>query len=827
MNLRAAFPLLLLTLPAAAANLTGLWEFNNPANIGEATSGNDLIVGGVHTHHASLADDGGNSLTGAITTMGNDVGSFLTANHDIAPNGGGTFVNEYSVVIDLFTPATNRGGWRAIFQTTSSPSGNDADYWIRTGDNHLGVGAIGYSDLPMDETSWTRLVITVDLRTSVTTYLDGTLHFTHNASDGTDGRHSLFPTGDQNIIHFFADDTAAENPPMNVGAIAIFDGALTDAEVATLGGPGDPIENPPAPVDPPVVTEQPAGTTTAQAGTSEDFEFLATDPTGQDVEFQVDWGNGASSPWTTPGPSGVVQTVSYAYPGAGSFNIRVRVRDSDGGVSEFVDIQTIVVSAAPTGPLVLAGLWKFDNPANLAEATVGNDLIFEGDTPTHATFLSDDSFTALDGVITTAVPVPSNRIRADHGIAPNGGGTFVNRYSIVADIFSPAGSRDSWRTIYQTDPGNATDGEYFIRPDNDGIGVGDLTYSDSPIDETNWIRLVLTVDLALTGGDAIAYVDGALHYNHTSNPAIDSRFALDSFLYFFTDESGENAPLNVGVLAIYDGVLTPEEVAALGAAGDPIGPETGERVNLTGITYDGTNPNAETLTVRWESEEGKLYNLRSTSDPAAADPIDWPIVAGQQELLATPPENVVTIPFPSEAARFFVVEAFDPPPVRIYFEDFEGGQGDWEVASTGAAGTEWTLGTPSNVGPPAANSGVNCFGTNLDSTYLDDAIIALRSPVIDLTTAEGATLNWAQSRDIEPFFDSGAVNILDAADDSLLAVVQGGIEDTIAGWEDVSRTIPAPALGKMIKVEFLFTADNFNDIPQAGWYIDDVEVTVR
>jgi hypothetical protein len=186
-----------------AAELGGLWEFDNPANLGEATVGSDLTVGGTHTHHANLADDGGGTLNGAITTMGNTTASFFTATHNIGANGGGTFVNEYTLLVDLFTPAASRGTWRAIFQTTGSPSGNDADYWIRPDNDHLGVGAIGYSDAPIDETAWTRLVITVDLNSAVTTYLDGAHFFTHSASDGVDGRHSLFPVGP---VHFLADD---------------------------------------------------------------------------------------------------------------------------------------------------------------------------------------------------------------------------------------------------------------------------------------------------------------------------------------------------------------------------------------------------------------------------------------------------------------------------------------------------------------------------------------------------------------------------------------------------------------------------------------------
>ena len=75
-------------------------------------------------------------------------------------------------------------------------------------------------------------------------------------------------------------------------------------------------------------------------------------------------------------------------------------------------------------------------------------------------------------------------------------------------------------------------------------------------------------------------------------------------------------------------------------------------------------------------------------------------------------------------------------------------------------------------------------------------------------------------------FDSGAVRLLDAADDSLIEEVVSGIEGTGGDWETITESLPAAALGKVIKIEFRFTSDDFSTVSQAGWYIDDVLVTV-
>ncbi len=242
----------------------------------------------------------------------------------------------------------------------------------------------------------------------------------------------------------------------------------------------------------------------------------------------------------------------------------------------FTTVCLLAVTAATTSAATLNGLWLFDDSNDLAHATVGNDLTFTGAAPgTWSGALLDDQGDALTGVITTPAADPGNQFVVAHGIAPNGGGSFVNQYSIVVDLFSPVESRNSWRTILQTSTANANDGDFFIAPDDDAIGVAQIGYSDLAIDETSWSRLVITFDL---GFSIQSYIDGLPFYFHLGD-TLDGRFALDPTVLIFTDEDGENAPLNVGALAIYDGVLTPDDVFSLGAAGSPIPvPEPGTAI---------------------------------------------------------------------------------------------------------------------------------------------------------------------------------------------------------------------------------------------------------
>lgn len=242
----------------------------------------------------------------------------------------------------------------------------------------------------------------------------------------------------------------------------------------------------------------------------------------------------------------------------------------------------------------LTGLWEFDDPYNTAKATVGKDLVFAGLPPGWASDSVDDHGTTLNGVLLTPPPAKENTIHCPHGITPKQGDKYVNRYSIVADIFSPQKSRNAWRSIFQTRQANTDDGDYFIKTENNTMGTTRLGYSTGEIDETKWTRLVLTFDLTSRGGDAIAYLDGKLFHTHSADLNVDGRYSVGTGLKLFADDSGDNAQISVNALAIYDGVLTSSEVAALGKAGTPIAePQLPPRFIVETYGVDGQGQSAD------------------------------------------------------------------------------------------------------------------------------------------------------------------------------------------------------------------------------------------
>ncbi len=227
---------------APAASLVGLWEFDDPGNLGKATFGADLAINGASpAHHASLADDGATSLSGVITTVqGTNAttpafNSYLIAANPIGGNGGGAFTNAYSLLFDVFTPAGDgRSAYRSLFQTSPANT-NDGDLFIHP-NSSLGVGALSYQGT-VEAGQWTRIVLSVELGVQNTAYLNGVALPNFNA-DGVDGRFSL-----ESSFLLFGDEDG-ENPSLNVGAVAFFNGALTADEVTALGVAGSPIPVP-------------------------------------------------------------------------------------------------------------------------------------------------------------------------------------------------------------------------------------------------------------------------------------------------------------------------------------------------------------------------------------------------------------------------------------------------------------------------------------------------------------------------------------------------------------------------------------------------------
>ena len=161
-----------------------------------------------------------------------------------------------------------------------------------------------------------------------------------------------------------------------------------------------------------------------------------------------------------------------------------------------------------------------------------------------------------------------------------------------------------------------------------------------------------------------------------------------------------------------------------------------------------------------------------------------------------------------------------PAPTVIYSNNFDSDNGGFTVSGT----TSWAWGAPTS-GPSAPYSIPNVWATNLAGNYGSSEAGWITSPVIDLSAYAGLapTISFQHWNDIESTsFDWGAVE----------ATKDGG-----ATWQDVSckigdvttwtqKTIALDSTYAVSDFQFRFYFRSDGSGNYAGWYIDDVAVSV-
>lgn len=234
---------------------------------------------------------------------------------------------------------------------------------------------------------------------------------------------------------------------------------------------------------------------------------------------------------------------------------------------------------AQTWPASLAGRWTFDNTSDLLHATIGNDLTLTG---THSATAGP---VAGDGAV--AVDVGSY-YTCTHGIPANGGGSFVNEYSIMFDVMID--NPKEYHCLYQTNESNSNDGDLFINP-NSQIGISGTGYSGFSLKAFNWYRIIVTADL---GSSLRYYVDGQLVLNGVSQ-SVDGTYSLDPTVLFFADENAEDNMIYVAQVALFSTSLSAAEVYGLGG------------FHTSNITPYLQSPTVNSNYISWNS-----YNTAST-----------------------------------------------------------------------------------------------------------------------------------------------------------------------------------------------------------------------
>jgi hypothetical protein len=224
---------------------TGQWNFDYAdlgANIGKALEyfdGDDGLTksGTVFgtTTDLGIADINGSpaKVMQVPADFDSNIGYLMT--HLISPNGGGTRVNQWSLIMDLMVDTTG-GGASSLIKVSSYTLGDKQDGDLFWQGNNFGQGANGYNgDGSFTAGAWHRVIAAYDETAStpvVTKFVDGVKQDDWTANQGLDAvRRTLLPKA----VLFLDNDN--ERRVMWVSSVQIRSGKLTDAEMIALGGP--------------------------------------------------------------------------------------------------------------------------------------------------------------------------------------------------------------------------------------------------------------------------------------------------------------------------------------------------------------------------------------------------------------------------------------------------------------------------------------------------------------------------------------------------------------------------------------------------------------
>ena len=86
---------------------------------------------------------------------------------------------------------------------------------------------------------------------------------------------------------------------------------------------------------PPKKPVTPKGKAKGKPGQPYEYTSSTTDPEGDQISYQFDWGDGTTSEWSDPIPSGAEISMSHTWSGEGDYNVKVKAKDTLDAESEW------------------------------------------------------------------------------------------------------------------------------------------------------------------------------------------------------------------------------------------------------------------------------------------------------------------------------------------------------------------------------------------------------------------------------------------------------------------------------------------------------------
>ncbi len=224
-------------IQAGCGEVRGLWNFDDASL--RATVGYDLQFFGNadwNTQFGTTTSFGIPDIKGVpsnvmmVTAYGPTEGIAMFP--DLSANGGGTRVNQYTLIMDLLYPSSSDATYRALLQTDATNS-SDADLFVRGDSNGLGVSPSYHGVVTAGV--WHRLAVSIDLTLpTMAKYIDGVYVGSQTLSQGVDGRWSLNPAGSGLATLLFTDNDSETNVGY-VNSIAMVGCCMSAEDIIALG----------------------------------------------------------------------------------------------------------------------------------------------------------------------------------------------------------------------------------------------------------------------------------------------------------------------------------------------------------------------------------------------------------------------------------------------------------------------------------------------------------------------------------------------------------------------------------------------------------------
>jgi len=525
--------------------------------------------------------------------------------HGTGPNGGGGYGNQYTMIWDILLPAIE---WHSMYNTNELNI-NDGEFFVNP------AGAIGISGNysgSLSANTWHRVAMTVDLSTAtMKKFIDGVNVGTQTIG-GVDGRWALYTTA-QTPTDFFIlfGDESGEQLLCYVNSYLFEDRVWSEGEIASIGGPTAAGIAPPAGSVPPSASASvspcnPAGTTAYLTG----MPISGQNPSSTSYTLTADLssiGLASNTPMFDDGtngdgtPNDGIYTCSFTIPALAPATYPLGVTVTDNLNRSGSGSTGLIVFSDPAGSGSNATQVDFNtnpSPDPVIGSTFGPgvlefwDAALPGGTQSLAQFGTTTSFGIPNingeeaGVMFLPALFSGEGLRFNNLSPGNGGGVWVNAYTLAYDLYIPSAQSATPVRIpfVETNNENANGGDFWGRFDDFSLGYqGDGTEAAAwstpgAFQYDRWHRIVITSDTSLCVARGTIYVDGVPVFNGPIPDTNDNKYALysttdgdpepdrEAYAFILSDNGARTADLYINSFYFVDRVLARSEITALGGA---------------------------------------------------------------------------------------------------------------------------------------------------------------------------------------------------------------------------------------------------------------------